>query len=135
MRNIMKNMRSRFFIMIFVLVLAVPVWATVPGDIAAGVPLEKVVANGLAAGLTIDAIISQALDAGAQVSPLLKAALAQGVDLARAFKVIMTKCAVDPKLSETCTPCSLMKCCGGGGYGHGGSGQCHDGGGRPTGCG
>jgi hypothetical protein len=110
MRNMLKNLGSRSVVIIFTLLLGVwPAGATVPGDIAAGVPLDRVIANGLGAGLTLEAVLGHALDAGANPEKLLKAAVAQGADLTRLFKYFMDKCAADPKLKDSCPPCSLMK--------------------------
>jgi hypothetical protein len=85
-----------------------PGYATVPGDITAGLPLGQVITNGLAAGMNIDAILGQALDAGANPEALFKAALAQGADLSGLFKYFLDRCAVDPSLKAVCTSNCVM---------------------------
>lgn len=89
--------------------LVLPVGATVPGDIAAGLPLSKVITNGLGAGLTIEAIISQALAAGAQPKALFQAALTLGFELSRLFRIFLEQCLAAHQLSKICNPCVLMK--------------------------
>ncbi|MBW1992497.1 MAG: hypothetical protein JRI59_10390 [Deltaproteobacteria bacterium] len=93
------------------LLVVSPVWATVPGDVAAGLPLEEVIANGLGAGLTPEAILAQALDAGADPKALLKAAIARGIEPSRVVKFFMDRCVIDARLKElgVCTPCQLMR--------------------------
>jgi hypothetical protein len=87
-----------------------PCYATVAGDIKAGLPMTQVINNGLAAGMSIDAIMGQALEAGADPCSLVKAAVALKIDLAAVFKSLSDLCAAYPNLSVACSPCALMQC-------------------------
>ncbi|MCL4501561.1 MAG: hypothetical protein M1438_06850 [Deltaproteobacteria bacterium] len=94
---------------VILLLGALPVWATVPGDVAAGLPADKIVANGLGAGMALEAIMTQALDAGAKAEAVFKAGIAQGADLSSLFKLFMDKLKYDPNFRGQCTICDLMK--------------------------
>jgi hypothetical protein len=116
------------WVLLVLVLLAIPAQASVSGDIASGLPLDKVFDNGLRAGLAMDTIIFQCLDSGVEPCPLLKAALARGLDLTRIFTLLTDYCRNtlgehskddpnycvnrkdDPNWCEACATCNLFKC-------------------------